>query len=956
MAHGDPDHNTQGAVAFGPFRLSASERLIERFGEPLELGGRAMDILIALVERAGDVVSQHDLIERVWPDVTVEDSNLRSHVVALRRALGDGQDGARYVINVPGRGYCFVSPTTRAPIGESAPAPVGPLRAVPAIPPRLRRMVGREAVVEAIAAQLGCLRFVTVVGPGGVGKTTVAVAVGHALAAEFGTVCFVDLGPVANPRLVPSLLATALGLVVPSGNLIPSMIGFLQGKRMLLILDGCEHVIETAAALAEAIFEQAEDIHILATSREALRIEGEHAYRLAPLECPPASDALTAAESLAFPAVQLFSDRVSATSDCFTLQDHDAPLVARICRKLDGIALAIELAAGRVDALGIDGVGELLDSKLGLLWQGRRTAPPRHQTLHATLDWSYELLAEAERAVLRRLVVFAGPFTLEAAQVVARDQGAEAEEIAEVIANLVAKSLIVSDTRGGRGVRYRLLDTTRTFLQAKLSAAAEADIVARRHADFVCNLLKRVSAQVSACSEATLFSAISEHLSNVRSALEWSFSKRGEVRLGIALAVAASPLFLEMSLLTECRLWTEKALAANATAGDDPRGEMELQVSLGLSLIHTEGNSAAVLGALKRALELADGLGELGPQLRLIGSLHLFYVRIGDFRGSIELAERAFGAAEAIGDPGGLAVAEWMLGISHHLAGDQKRALIHCQAAMPRPVAGARAHVVRLGIDQRICAICSLARAQWLCGYADETVDTAHYALAEAEALDHPATLCTALLTAAVVFFWIGNLSEAEAIFSRLISVSQKYSLGPHHTIALGLRGSLALRRGEAAAAIPLLQECVQTLRFGRHGVNTSIFVSDLAEAMTMAGRIDDALATINVAISEAEGRGGTFDLPEMLRLKGDFLANRDPSNIAEAEHCFRQSFDVAHRQAALSWELRTATAVARLRASQGRLGEAREALASVVGRFTQGKETVDLRAAGNFLNTLACV
>jgi predicted ATPase len=713
-------------------------------------------------------------------------------------------------------------------------------------------------------------------------------------------------------------------------------------------------VIETAAGLAEAIFAQAENVHILATSREVLRIEGEHAYRLAPLDCPPVSDTLTAAEALAFPAAQLFADRVCATSDRFAFQDADAPLVARICHKLDGIALAIELAAGRVDVHGIEGVDTLLGSKLSLLWQGRRTAPPRHQTLNATLDWSYDLLAEAERAVLCRLAVFAGSFTLEAAQAIARDHGAEAGEIVEVIASLVAKSLIVADTGGGRGMRYRLLDTTRTYLQPKLAGTDETDIVARRHAEFFCKLLERVSAQAPACSEEHPLGAIGEHLSNIRSALEWSFSERGDGGLGTALATAAAPLFLEMSLLTECRRWTEMALAAHAAAAADPRGEMELQAAFGLSLIHTEGNGAAVLDTLKRALDLAEGLGELRPQLRLIGALHLFHVRMGDFRSSIQLAERALGVARALADPTGLAVAEWMLGISHHLAGDQTSALIHCQKALPRSAAGARAHVVRLGIDHRICALCTLARAQWLCGRADEAVNTAHYALAEAEALEHPATLCTSLLTTAFVFLWIGNLSEVEAIVERLISVAEKYSLGPHHTLALGLRGGLAVRRGQSAAAIPLLSGCVQALRSGRHGVQTTVFTSNLAEAMAMAGRIADALATIDGEITEAEGRGGSFDLPEMLRLKGDFLLNKDPSNVAEAEHYFRRSLEVAHWQGALSWQLRTATAMARLRASQGRCGEAHEALAPEFGRFAQGKETVDLRAAADLLDALA--
>jgi predicted ATPase/DNA-binding winged helix-turn-helix (wHTH) protein len=947
----DPDETK---IAFGPFRLCAAERLIERSGEPLALGGRAMDILIALVERAGEVVSQRELIDRVWSNVTVDDSNLRYHVAALRRALGDGQDGARYVINVPGRGYCFVGSTTaQSPAGEPAPAPKRRVSAVHSLPSRLKRMVGRETAVEAIAAQLARTRFVTIVGPGGIGKTTVAIAVGHALAAEHGEACFVDLGPLADPSLVPSLLATALGLMVQSDNLTRDLIDFLRDKRMLLILDGCEHVVETAAGLVETIFEQAEEVHVLATSREALRIEGEQVHYLVPLECPPASDTLTAAESLAFPAAQLFSDRVAATSDRFVLGDRDAPLVARICRKLDGIALAIELAAGRVNAHGIEGVDALLDSKLSLLWQGRRTAPPRHQTLKATLDWSYELLTEIEQTILRRLAVFAGPFNLEAARAVAEGCGPEAGEFTEVVAQLVAKSLIESDAGGGRGARYRVLDTTRTYLQAKLAGADEADMVARRHAEFFCNLLKRVSAQTPASAEARRFRAYGEYIGNVRSALEWSFSERGDVGFGVALAAAAAALFLERSLLTECRRWTGTALAAHAASGGDPQWEMELQASFGLSRLLTEGNSATVRDILKRALELAEGLGELSTQLQVLGSLHLFYCRTADFRGAVGVAERALDVAAKLGDPTGLAVAESMLGTSHHLIGNHTSALIHCRSAVARP-GGAMLDIARSGFDYRIRARGPLSQALWLHGAVDEAANTARHALSEAEALEHPVTLCILLIYTTFVFLWSGEWSEAEALVERLTSESEKYSLGPYSAVAMGFRGELAIRRGDAPAAIPVLVSCLQTMRLERHEVFASAFISALAEAMAMAGRLDEALSTIEEAISEVEGRGGSYHLADMWRLKGDFLLSMDSSNAAEAGECFLRSLDIARRQGALSWELRTATAMARLRAGQGRVGEAREELASIFGRLTQGKGTIDLRAAGSLLDELA--
>jgi predicted ATPase len=929
------DPVTRDVIDFGPFRLSVAERLIERAGEPVPLGGRAMDVLIALVERAGDVVSQRELIDRVWPNVTVDDGSLRYHVSALRKSLGDGQGGARYVINVPGRGYCFVSPTT-------GPGPVATAHAMPSRP---RRMVGRDAAVEAISAQLAASRFVTLVGPGGIGKTTVAVTVGHALATSYDSVCFADLGSLADPRLAPSLLAAALSLVVHSDDVIPSLVASLGDKRMLIILDSCEHVIETVSNLAEAIFERASGVHILATSREALRVKGEHVHRLAPLDCPPTGDALTPAEVLAYSAAQLFADRV------YALPDADAPAVARICTKLDGIPLAIELAASRVEAYGVEGVDRLLDSRLSLLWQGRRTAPPRQQTLNATFDWSYQLLDEAEQATLRRLIPFAGAFSLEAAEFVASGAEVGASEIAEIMVSLVAKSLVASETHAGRA-RYRLLDTTRAYLHGKSAALGEADAAARRHAEFFRDLLERIGANAPAFSEARGFRAYSEHLGNVRTALEWAFSDCGDARLGISLAAAAAPLFLEMSLLTECRRWTERALNTRA-ATEDPRSEMELQASRGLSLMYTEGNGASVLEALTRALDLAERLGQLGAQLRLIGCLNQYHYRTGDFRGAVALAERALDVAREMADPTGLAVAEWMLGTSQHVAGNLKSALIHCRGALTPPIATARADFMHNGIDLRIRTLCALVGAQWGCGDADEAADTARYAVAEAAALEHPVSLSAALICAAFVFLQIGNLSDAEALIEQVISEAEKNSLAPFQAAALGLRGGLAIRRGEAAKAIPLLSDCLEIMRSRRHDVLVSLFARDFAQALVMTGRLDEALATIERVLSEVETVGASVDLPELLRLKGSLLLKMRSSNLAAAEDCFRRSLDLARAQGALIWELRTVATLARVRAYQGDRAEALHVLAPVYARVTQGFETADVRAARELLDAL---
>src|SRR6202453_3227911 len=385
-------------LSFGPFSLFAAERLLKKAEEPIPLGGRALDILIALAERAGEVVTHKELISTVWPDVTVEEANLRFQMAALRKALGDGQDGARYVSNVAGRGYCFVASITRSAVAPTAG--ITATERVRKLPPRLTRMVGRDDTVRSLAEQLQMWRFVSIVGPGGAGKTTVAISVAHSLIDGFhDAVFFIDLAALTDPQLVPTAVASAVGFMLQTQAPLVGLLAFIGDNKILLVLDSCEHVIGVAAALAERVVSGAPQAHILATSREALRAEGEHVHLLYSLDCPLEDDGLTAMEALRYPAAQLFMERAAASGYLAALSDSDAPIVARSCRRLDGVALAIELAARRVGSLGIRGTAELLDNRFSLLWRGRRTALLRHETLNAMLDWSYSLLSEREMVV-----------------------------------------------------------------------------------------------------------------------------------------------------------------------------------------------------------------------------------------------------------------------------------------------------------------------------------------------------------------------------------------------------------------------------------------------------------------------------------------------------------------------------------------------------------------------------
>src|SRR5712692_1911348 len=524
-------------LGFGPFELNVAERSLRKANQVVPLGGRAYDILIALLENAGEVVGKAELIARAWPDVTVEEGSLRVHLSALRKALGDGQFGSKYIASIQGHGYSFIAPVTRLPADHdrgSASAGMSNL------PPALGRMVGRNNVVLEIQGLLQTgQRLITILGAGGIGKTTVALSVGHGALADFsGAAFFVDLSSVNDQEHLIGAIASAVGLGPQLVDPKEALLNFRHPRRVLIILDSCEHLIEKTAEVTDSILRSAPDVHMLATSRETLQVAGERVLRLPPLDCPPEQPGLTASEVLAYPAARLFAERVSVRRGDFSLGDDEARMVAEICRKLDGIPLAIELAAGRAAIFGVSNTVARLGSRLDLLKFGRRTANPRHQTLIATLDWSHDHLSEIERVLLRRVAIFVGHFTLEAALAVAEEVGIGGAEVAGALGNLVNKSLI-EVWAGSRRPCYRLLDTTRAYALEKLAASGEQDSTAERHAGFSIQMLESTPVNLFDLefTEAAA-NAVRDYLGNIRAALEWSFGPNGKDSTAIRMAAA----------------------------------------------------------------------------------------------------------------------------------------------------------------------------------------------------------------------------------------------------------------------------------------------------------------------------------------------------------------------------------------------------------------------------------
>jgi predicted ATPase/DNA-binding winged helix-turn-helix (wHTH) protein len=950
-----PPESKTTVFRFGPFRLNAGERILLRNGERVELGARALDLLTALVSRSNENLTKRELISEVWPDVVVEEGSLRVHIGALRKALGDGENGARYITTLAGRGYCFVAPVSPGD-GEQGQAPQ-PAQAAQGIqlPARLRRMVGRNSSVVTLTALLADSRFVTIVGSGGVGKTTLAVAVAHEMLDGFnGAVAFVDLGALNDPAFVAPSVASVLGLSVQSDDPTPSLIAYLRDKRILLVLDNCEHVVEAAATLAMRIFMAAPQVHILATSREALRVEGEQVYKLMSLTVPPDEPGITAETALTYSAVQLFVERAAASGTRLDLTDGEAAVVASICRKVDGLALAIELAAGRVGTYGLQQTLALLDQRLTMLWLGQRTAPARQKTLRALLDWSYELLSEVERVVLRRLAVFVGPFTVDAAMAVVASPSIDEAMVFGALDSLVGKSMLTTNPVGTT-LRYRLSETTRAYALEIGADDAEIAGLAARHASYYSEWLERTGAEWPTLTSVPERISLLSDLGNTRAGLEWCFGPKGDAAIGVRLAAAAAPLFLALSLLTECLRWSERALLAY-NGGE--REEMQLQAAFGMSLMFTRGNGEIARVALNKSLAIAQRRDDVLSELRSLSLLHMYYRRIGDYRAALDCAERSVERSSVLAGlvekTPAIALAHSLLGVSLYHIGDLSGARTELEKALELQHGTDWSSTFLLGYDHYSLASSILSRTLWLLGCPVQAVDLACETLRESAQMDHPVTMSITLTWALSVFLWTGDLQNADELFRKSIAHSEAHSLTPNVMQGRGFRGELALRHGDLAAGIKHLQDCLKELRATRYELLATPFSISLGQGLIRAGRASEALALADEAIELIKATGELVYMPELLRVKGGALLALNASDARSAEAYFMQAIEWSRRQGSRSWELRAATDLASMWAAQGRTGAARELLEPILAAFSEGRETADLRAAADLIARLA--
>lgn len=907
-------------IEFGPYRVYPEQRLILDGDRPLRIGRRALDVLLVLLEQAGTVVSKQQLIARVWPRSVVEDGCLRVHMAALRKALGDGQAGQRYIVTVAQRGYSFVAPLSRV-LGDDAGG--AEWSADHNLPPRRTRLIGRQELVERLLAELPHKRCITLTGNGGIGKTTVALRVAELLIGRYRDgIRLLDLAALRGPDMLASSLAALLDVVLHGDAPLELIGAHLRERQMLLVIDNCEHLVDSVALLVESLLRAAPQLHILATSREILRAEGEYVQPLEPLACPPSQVATQPEEALRYPALQLLVERAMATQDSFELTTAELPMAIEICHRLDGIPLAIELVAAQLGRFGLAGLLLQFEDSFELSAEKRDTALLRHQTLRATLDWSYDLLAADEQACLRRLGVFGGCFSLEAAGAVADQPG----EVLRLVTQLVAKSLLIAEL-GDDEVSYHLLESSRHYALEKLEAAGELFATRVRHAELCLALMGRAHDDWHTLSTQRWLACYAGSLGDVRAALHWGLAPAVRHPLAIRLAALSTPLWQELSLLREHGLHVDRALALLAEqAAPAPQLVMDLNLAFGSIAYHAQGGSPQTVQAFERALQIAEQSADVAGQLRAISG-HLA-VNLCCGRYPEALAQSQSFARLADGREAALALSAQRLRVlGQHFAGDQLRARANAEQVLLRMAGGERlnrfTHGFGVQYDQRVASLTILARIVWLQGFPERAAALADEALAIAQRIDHGTSVCyTLAIAGCAIAQYNGDRARAGQLLDLLFEEAQR------HSVLLFLNWAhqyaQALGRGPTPAA--------RMQPWEDEGLIRDIL-------LTLGALPPDAL-TVERAQSGAAG----WCAAEILRRHG--LALLERGDWRGAEGAFGAALTLAQRQGALAWELRSATSLAQLYQRQGRDAAARALLAPVCARFSEGWATPDLQAA----------
>jgi predicted ATPase/DNA-binding winged helix-turn-helix (wHTH) protein len=882
---------------FGSFIVWEVQRRLERSGQPVRLGPRAFDLLLQLLKRAGELVGKEELLSAVWADVVVEEASVRVHMSLLRKVLGEpgeSDDCKEWISNVPLRGYQFNGRVLREVIDAPAwnRARVSPPLAK--LPVRLTELVGREEDVEGILRSLDNHRLVTIVGPGGIGKTSAAIRAAERLQSQLSSeIAFADLSPLISPDHVLGTMARSLGVAADLPEPVQAITQSLSGRNVLLLLDNCEHVVESLALPIMRLLTASPGLRVLATSRQTLHVSGEYVLRLPPLGFP-AEEHFTLEEALRSPSVELLVARAKAAG-AGLFNHSDGPSLARVARQLEGIPLAIELVAAR---LGVQSIGDLaprLEDHLRLLAIGNRGAPARHRTLAAALDWSIALLSEEELRVFRRLSVFRGRFDVDSAvRVTASDM--ETEQAYDALISLADKSLVFFDGNDAFAP-YRLLDTTRSYAAALLEQSDERPAILQRHATLMHDLMTVATAELPTLAELEWAERYAHYLDDVRFALDACLTGHLDAKVAAAMVRASAPLWFQVSQVAEYRDRVAAVLRL-VEQQQEPNTESATWLinALIIALLHTDGSNPDLNPLCDRALAgaLAAGIRELELQARWGRCTHDIFR--GEYTAALQHSEKILAAAESWSDPAALNLAYRVRAMASHFCGRFDAAESHCYAALRVGGNLGRVRSKIVGVDPDVATKALLSRTLWIRGETAQALTTAKEAVSHAESLEHTVSLCAALYGACPVALWSGEIELASTWINLMLNESRRRGLVGWLRYAEWYFQGLQLSISKNPDChIREVAERLSTYDAPRKEMLLS-FCPDW---------MDD---TVPARISKGEG---LWIEAEAWRAAG--RRSEKHGERAAAEKFYLRAIDTSRRQNAKAWERRAALSLARL-------------------------------------------
>jgi predicted ATPase/DNA-binding winged helix-turn-helix (wHTH) protein len=936
-----------------PWEIDLGRRELRSNGTPVVLGHRAFEIVEVLAQAGGELVTKDDLMGRIWPGAIVGENTLHVHISAVRKAFGADRGMLK---TSAGRGYRLLGSWTVRHGGAGVTLPASKAGNQPAernpnnLPEIVSNLVGRATAVQRVRDLVSAYRVVTLTGAGGMGKTTLAKKAARRLLAEFEHGAWlVEFASLSDAALAPSAVAGALGLKLGGEQTTPESLARAIGDRhILLVLDNCEHLIDTAATLVETIIQLCPRATVLATSREVMRIQGEAVYRVPALDVPaPGEEA--PGSILGCSAVELFVARAKALDTTFSPQPGDLQSIAEICRGLDGIPLAIEFAASRAAFVGTQQVAAGLRDRFALLTSGRRTAIQQHRTLRAALDWSYQLLSKEEQRLLRHLTVFPAGFTLEAAQAVG---GRAGQAVLEELSSLVSKSLC-EHVNATSPTRWRLLETIRAYGWEKLTEDGEYPGAVRRHAEYFRALISPMAASSKVWLSRDDVASCAREIDNVRAALDWAFSTDGDAETGARLTVAFAPVWQMLSLMGECRDRVERMLAKQVPEVDlGQAGEWRMWIAYAHSLAMTLGPIEHTRTVIKKAIDVAAGVDDAELQAGLLYAQWSVEHMSSDHGAALASARQLTGVTPRGGDAMKLA-GDRVLGTSLLYAGRLTDAQDRLQRVVDLYAAPSDGHNPLLFVyDQRVLARARLARVLSLRGHLDRAYAEALSSFEAARSSGAGITVCWVLQDALCpIALMRGDLAAAEVAVAALSDWAGRMNATLWKTMATGWQGKLLIARGRAAQGIELVSQTLEACERSGWRMCYVQFLGHLAESLAGLGYLDEAGARLERAITWTERHGEGWYQAELVRMKGEFILEQSKGQLViEAEDCFRAANDIAREQGALFWELRIAVSLAHLRMTQGRYDEMRQLLAPVYDRFTEGFDTPVLRAARTLL------